>query len=179
MCNQPSSETSYLLLSCKKNFMSPFLFKSQLLPQSAISLPSPIISLLDQGRLPSTKETNSICGNNICIPPNFSVSYYASPGPGCGPRASGSSSMRWVPLRVSVWVEESPYLFLSKKKRLVAVEWAVVGAIGSSYEDRTGYGVVDCYYIFIAPKAGLCCCEGFYRVCISGKSLARLNQWTT
>lgn len=57
------------------------------------------------------------------------------------------------------------------------MEWAVLGAIGTSYEDRTGQGVVDCYYIFIAPNAGFCCCEGIYRVCISGKSLARLNQW--
>ncbi len=45
-----------------------------------------------------------------------------------------------MPLRLSVGVKESGYLFLSYVSAslgLVAVVWAVVGAIGAPYEDRT------------------------------------------
>lgn len=61
-------------------------------------------------------------------------------------------------LRISVFVLE----YVLASLGLVAVEWAVVGAIGAPYGDRIDWNVDDCHYICIAPKAGFCCCEGFY-----------------
>lgn len=65
-----------------------------------------------------------------------------------------------MPLHVSVKGKESQYLFLSMF--WPRLEWAVVGAIGAPYGDRIDWNVDDCHYICIAPKAGFCCCEGFY-----------------
>ena len=116
MSNKPTSGTSYLFLSCKKNFSSPFHFKSGVLPQSAIFLPSPIISLLHQGKRPSTNETNFKCGHSLCISKFQRLLLCSSlimlPWYRLWPRGSGPCSVLNAldTAPVSVWVKESRYL---------------------------------------------------------------------
>lgn len=69
---------------------------------------------------------------------NFSVSYYTSSVPDCGPCASGSCldaapGIRKV-LNISVLVLE----YVSASLGLVVLEWAVLSAIGVLYEDGIG-----------------------------------------